>query len=193
MADHATPRPAPYRTWPATLLIAAALAAYIGGLVAWDHATPGARPLPAGATVSVGHVRFVPAAGWQMDVARSKAGQSLVLFKSGYTFAVKTGRWLGDDTGPLARQQRFMERIERVRIDGEAADFFTLWGLQGTTFAYYGPTTVGRFWQMVDAGRQSVVQVDCYGPPEDDADALAEARDMLDSMDLDAPLSAAAS
>lgn len=188
MPDPATSRPRPYRTWPATLVIAAALAAYIGGLMVWDRATPGARPLPAGAPVSVGHARFVAAAGWQMDVARSRAGQSLVLFKSGHTFAVKANRWLGDEAGPLARQQRFMERVERVRIDGEVAGFFTLWGLQGSTFAYYGPTTVGRFWQMVDASRQSVVQVDYYGPPEDDVDALVEARDMLDSMDLDAPL-----
>lgn len=189
MPDAATPRPSPYRTWPATLALAAALAVYIGGLVAWDRATPGARPLPVGETVSVGPARFVPAAGWEMDVGRSRAGQSLVLFKSGYTFAVKTGRWLGDEAGPLARQQRFMERVERVRIEGQVAGFFNLWGLEGTTFAYYGPTTVGRFWQIVDASRQSVVQVDCYGPPEDDEDALAEARDMLDSMDLDAPAS----
>ena len=189
MSDPATYRPGPYRTWPATLAIAAALAVYIGGLVAWDRATPGARLLPAGETVSVGHARFMPAAGWQMDVARSRAGQSLVLFKSGHTFAVKTGRWLGDEAGPLARQQRFMERVERVRIDGEIAGFFTLWGLQGSTFAYYGPTTVGRFWQIVDDSRQSVVQVDYYGPPEDATDALTEARDMLDSMDLDAPAS----
>ncbi|RZI97080.1 MAG: hypothetical protein EOP78_02260 [Variovorax sp.] len=187
MPELATPRPRADRTWPATLLIAAALAAYIGGLVAWDRATPGARHLPAGATVSVGHARFVPAAGWEMDVGRSRAGQSIVLFKEGHTFAVKTGRWLGDEAGPLARQQRFMERVERVRIDGKVAGFFNLWGLEGTTFAYYGPTTVGRFWQIVDASRQSVVQIDCYGPPEDDADALAEARDMIDSMDLDAP------
>lgn len=187
MSDFATSRPARYRTWPATLAIAAALAASIGGLRAWDRATPGARPLPAGETVSVGHARFVPATGWEMDVGRSRAGQSLVLFKSGYTFSVKTGRWLGDDAGPIARQQRFMERVERVRIDGEVAGFFNLWGLEGSTFAYYGPTTVGRFWQIVDTRRQAVVQVDCYGPPEEDVDALAEAREMLDSMDLDAP------
>ncbi|RYF33962.1 MAG: hypothetical protein EOO26_06245 [Comamonadaceae bacterium] len=178
--------PRAYRTWPASLLIAAALAAYIGGLVAWDRATPGTRLLPVGATVSVGHARFVPAAGWEMDVGRSRVGQSIVLFKEGYTFAVKSGRWLGDQAGPIERQQRFMERVERVRIDGEVAGFFNMWGLAGTTFAYYGPTTVGRFWQIVNASRQAVVQVDCYGPPEHDADALAEARDMIDSMDLDA-------
>jgi len=186
--DSALPptRRIPYRTWPGTLAIAVALLLYVGGLRWWDRHTPGARPLPPDAPVRVGHARFIPAPGWQMDVARSRPDQSLVLFKTGHSFVVKTARWAGDETGPLERQTRWMQRVERVRIDGKVSDFFTLWGLQGITFAYDGPTTSGRFWQMVDTRRQSVVQVDFYGPHEGNADALAEARQMLDSMDLEA-------
>lgn len=175
----------PYRTWPATLAIAAAMALYIGGLRYWDRHTPGGRDVPSGETLVVGPARFVPAAGWQMDVARSRPGQSLTLFKTGHTFVVKASRWLGDEDGPIERQTRWMERVEHVRIEGDITDFLTLWGLQGITFAYYGPTTTGRFWQMVDTRRHSVVQVDFYGPAEGEAQALRDAREMLDSMDLE--------
>jgi len=178
-------RRVPYRTWPATLAIATAMAIYIGGLKTWDRHTPGSRELPVGETLVVGPARFVPAAGWEMDVARSRTGQSLTLFKTGHTFVVKANRWLGDEDGPIARQTRWMERVEHVRIEGDLTDFFTLWGLQGVTFAYYGPTTTGRFWQVVDTRRHSVVQVDFYGPAEGEAQALRDARDMLDSMDLE--------
>lgn len=179
----------PYRTWPASLAILVAITAYVGGLRTWDRLTPATRALPAQQAIAVGQARFVPAEGWLMDVSRSRAGQSLVLFKSGHTFAVKTERWLGGPEGPLARQQRLIVRGEHLRIEGEASSFFTDWGLQGTTFAYYGPKLSGRFWQVVDPARQSVVQVDFYGPNEDASeasDALAEARSMLASMDLEA-------
>ncbi|MDM0046944.1 hypothetical protein QTH91_20805 [Variovorax dokdonensis] len=175
-----------YRTWPATLAIAALLLVYVGGLRWWDARVPGARNLSPGETVAVGHVRFVPASGWQMDVARSRPGQSIVLFKGGATFAVRSSRWLGDQTGPLSRQQRLMERVERVRMDGDVMDFHNAWGLRGVSFAYYGANATGRFWQAVDTGRKSVVQVDFYGPHEGQADAMAQAREMVDSMDLEA-------
>ncbi|RYF75057.1 MAG: hypothetical protein EOO29_24400 [Comamonadaceae bacterium] len=180
----------PYRTWPASLAILAGITVYVGGLRTWDRLTPAARALPAQETIAVGQARFVPAEGWLMDVSRSRAGQSLVLFKSGHSFVVRTGRWIGGPEGPLARQQRLILRGEQLRIEGEASSFFTDWGLQGSTFAYYGPKLSGRFWQMVDPARESVVQVDFYGPNEDGSEAseaLGEARGMLASMDLEAP------
>lgn len=179
----------PYRTWPASLAILASITAYVGGLQWWDRHTPATRALPSQETLAVGQARFVPAPGWLLDVSRSRAGQSLVLFKSGHTFSVKTARWLGGPDGPMARQQRLIVRGERLRIEGESTDFFTDWGLQGSTFAYYGPKLSGRFWQMVDESRQSVVQVDFYGPNDDASEAseaLTEARRMLASMDLEA-------
>ena len=68
----------PYRTWPGALAVLLAIAAYVGGLVFWDRHTPGNRPLPAGEMIEVGHARFIPASGWEMDVSRSKAGRSLM-------------------------------------------------------------------------------------------------------------------
>lgn len=184
-----TIRRTPYRTWPATLGILASIAVYVGGLQWWDRYTPATRALPAREALVVGQARFMPAPGWLMDVSRSRAGQSLVLFKSGHTFSVRTARWIGGPEGPLARQQRLIVRGERLRIEGESTGFSTDWGLQGTTFAYYGPKLSGRFWQMVDTQRQSVVQVDFHGPNEDAseaAEALDDARRMLASMDLEA-------
>lgn len=177
----------PDRTWPGTLVIGVALALYVGGLQWWDRHTPGTRALPAGQTISMGPVRFVPAPGWHLDVGRSRAGQTLVLSKTGHSFVVRADRWLGDDEGPLERQQRKIERGERLRIDGEPAPFVTDWGLQGSTFSYYGSRVSGRLWQVVDTGRRSVVLIDFYGPNDDDAaDELTEAREMLASMDLEA-------
>ncbi|MES2184862.1 MAG: hypothetical protein V4505_09975 [Pseudomonadota bacterium] len=176
----------PYRTWPGALAVLLAMAAYGGGLALWDRHTPGNRPLAAGQTVAVGHVRFVPADAWQMDVSRSKAGQSLVLFKGSHKFLVTTAAWAGGPQGPVARQRRLMERGQGLRIDGDPSGFLNPWGLQGKTFAYYGATLAGRFWQVVDVQRRLLVQIDCYGPNEGLDDALAEAQDMLDSMDLEA-------
>lgn len=179
----------PYRTWPASLAIVASIAAYVGGLQLWDRRTPAMRALPAEQMLSVGQARFVPAPEWRLDVARSRAGQSLVLIKSGHTFSVKTARWIGGPEGPLDRQQRMIEYGERLRIEGQVTDFYTDWGLQGITFAYYGPKLSGRFWQMVDPARQSLVQVDFYGPNDDAlaaSAALDDARRMLASMDLEA-------
>jgi len=179
----------PYRTWPATLAILLAITVYVGGLQLWDRLTPATRMLPAGEPVIVGQARFVPAEGWLMNVARSRPGQTLVLFKDGQTFSVRTSRWLGGPEGPLERQQRLIERGQRLHVEGKVSNFLTDWGLQGTTFAYYGSKLSGRFWLMVDPGRAAVVQVDFYGPNEDAtsaARALDEARQMLASMDLEA-------
>lgn len=176
----------PYRTWPGALAVLLAIAAYVGGLSYWNNRTPGNRPLPPGETVSVGHARFVPAEGWEMDVARSKAGQSLMLFKGGHKFLVSTQPWAGGPDGPLVRQQRLMERGQGLSIEGEVSGFVTAWGLQGKTFAYYGSKLAGRFWQVVDQRRRSLVQIDVYGGSDGLNEALAEAQDMLDSMDLEA-------
>ncbi len=178
----------PYRTWPGAFAVLLAIAAYVGGLTFWDKHTPGNRPLPAGQTVTIGHARFVPANGWEMDVSHSKAGRSLMLFKGGHKFLVTTRPWAGGPEGPVKRQQRLMERGQHLRIDGDTADFVTPWGLQGTTFAYYGSKLAGRFWQVVDVQRQVLVQIDFYGPNDGMNDALVDARSMLESMDLGAPL-----
>lgn len=149
---------------------------------------PGVRPMIVGAAVVVGHARFLPAVGWAIDVSRSKFGQSLMLFKGGFRFRVTTGPWAGGLQGPIARQQRVLEQGQGMRIDGDVANFVTSWGVRGTTFAYYGPNLAGRFWQVVDLQRRSLVQVDFYGGNEDFGNALAEAHSMLNSMDVEAPL-----
>jgi hypothetical protein len=187
--DQNMPEPSrriPYRTWPGALAVLLAIAGYVGGLKLWDGRTPGSRPLPAGETVSVGHARFVPAEGWEMDVSRSRAGRSLMLFKGGHKFLVTSGQWAGGPDGPLVRQQRFMERGQGLQIDGDVSGFVTPWGLQGKTFAYYGSKLAGRFWQVVDLQRRSLVQIDVYGASEGLNDAMADARSMLESMDLEA-------
>ena len=149
-------------------------------------------PPPGGAVgepVLVGQARFVPATGWMMNVARSRPGQTMVLYKDGHTFSVRTSRWLGGPEGPLERQQRLIERGQHLHVEGDVSNFLTDWGLQGTTFAYYGPKLSGRFWQMVDPERATVVQVDFYGSNENAASAaqaLDEAKQMLASMDLEA-------
>ncbi|WP_256220149.1 MULTISPECIES: hypothetical protein [unclassified Variovorax] len=163
-----------------------AIAVYVGGLSLWDRRTPASRPLPEGGTVAVGQARFIPVEGWQMDVSRSKAGQSMMLFKGSHKFLVTVGQWAGGPDGPMLRQQRLMERGQGLRIDGDVSDFITLWGLQGKTFAYYGSKLAGRFWQVVDPRRQSVVQIDAYGADDGLDEALEDAREMLDSMDLEA-------
>jgi hypothetical protein len=178
----------PYRTWPSAFAVLLAIAGCVGGLTFWDNHTSGSRPLAERQTVAVGHARFVPANGWLMDVSRSKAGKSVMLFKGGHRFLVTTGPWSGGPEGPLVRQQRLKERGQGLRIDGDASDFVTPWGLQGKTFAYYGPKLAGRFWQVVDLTRGSLVQIDFYGPSDGLSDALIEARSMLESMDLEAPL-----
>lgn len=184
---YATPAPVdrtPYRTWPGTLAIAVAIALYVGGLQWWDRHTPSLRPLPAGETCRVGPARFEPPAGWQMDIARSRAGQSLWLAKGPHEISVRTDRWVGGPDGPLARQQRLLERGERQQIDGRVSDFLTPWGLQGVSFAYSGRHGSGRLWQLVDTGRKAVVTVDVYGPPDGLAEALAQGRALVESLDL---------
>ncbi|MBB3181358.1 hypothetical protein [Variovorax sp. Sphag1AA] len=184
----AAPRTA-YRTWPATLAILVAITVYVGGLQLWDRLTLSTRLLPEGEPVLVGQARFVPAEGWLMNVSRSRPGQRLVLFKNGHTFSVTTSRWLGGPEGPLERQQRLIERGQHLHVEGDVSKFLTDWGLEGTTFAYYGPKLSGRFWLMVDPARASVVQVDFYGPNDNAAsaaEALDDARHMLASMDLEA-------
>lgn len=177
----------PYRTWPGALAVLLAIAAYVGGLTFWDSRTPGSRPLAAGQMVAVGQARFVPADGWEMDVSRSKAGKSLMLFKGSHKFLVTNEPWAGGPDGPLVRQQRFMERGQGLRIDGDVSGFVTSWGLQGKTFAYYGSKLAGRFWQVVDLQRRSLVQIDVYGASDGLNDAMADAQGMLESMDLEAP------
>ncbi len=183
---HEPSRRIPYRTWPGALAVLLAIAAYVGGLAFWDRHTPGSRTLAAGETVEIGQARFEPADGWLMDVSRSRDGQSLMLFKGAHKFRVTTGQWAGGPDGPLVRQQRYMERGQGLTIEGDVSDFVTSWGLQGKTFAYYGATLAGRFWQVVDLPRKSLVQVDFYGANDGLEDALADARRMLDSMDLEA-------
>ena len=185
---HEPSRRIPYRTWPGALAVLLAIGAYVGGLTFWDRHTPGSRPLVAGQTVTLGVARFVPAPGWEMDVSRSKAGRSLMLFKGSHTFLVTTGPWAGGPDGPMLRQQRLMERGQGLRIDGEVSDFVNGWGMQGKTFAYDGPTLAGRFWQVVDLRRHALLQVNFYGAHDGQNDALVDARRMLDSMDLGAPL-----
>lgn len=177
----------PYRTWPGALAVLLAIGAYVGGLSFWDRHTPGNRPLAAGQTLTLGPARFVPADGWEMDVPRSKAGNSLMLFKGSHRFLVTTASWEGGPDGPMARQLRLMERGQGLRIDGDVSDFINGWGLQGETFAYYGPQIAGRLWQVVDLQRRAVVRINAYGAHDGLGDALTEAGRMLDSMDMGAP------
>lgn len=177
----------PYRTWPGAFAVLLAICTYVGGLMFWDSRTAGERSFPAGQTLAVGPVRFVPSGEWRMDVSRSKAGKSLLLFKGRHRFVVSLGAWAGGPQGPVSRQRRLMERGQGLSIDGDPSGFFNAWGLGGQTFAYYGSSLAGRFWQVVDQRRKLLVQIDFYGPNEGLNDALAEAREMVDSMDLDAP------
>ena len=180
------PRRVPYATWPGTLAVAAGIALYVGGLTAWDRHTPGYRELEPGQAVVAGDgARFVPAEGWDMDLTRTRAGRSLLLVKGGYSFAVATLPWAGGPEGPVARQQRVLERGQGLHIDGDAAPFFNSWGLGGSTFAYYGPQLAGRQWLVVDVQRRVLLQVDFRGPAEGLGEALADAKAMVDSMDLE--------
>lgn len=185
---HEPSRRIPYRTWPGALGVVLAIGGYVGGLVAWDRHTPGSRPLAAGETLTVGPARFVPEPGWQMDLARSKSGNTLTLFKGSQKFQVTTASWEGGPNGPMARQLRLMERGQGLRIEGDVSDFINGWGMQGVTFAYYGPKLAGRLWQVVDLRRRSVVRIDFYGANDGLSDSMDDARRMLDSMDLGAPL-----
>lgn len=180
-------RRTPYRTWPGALAVLLAITVYVGGLVLWDRHTPGDWELASGQSVEVGPARFVPAQDWRMDVSRSRAGKSLMLFKGGHRFLVNIGEWAGGPEGPMTRQRRLMERGQGLRIEGDMSGFFNGWGLGGTTFAYYGPQLAGRFWQVVDQRRRLLVQIDLYGPADGLEAALEDARAMVDSMDLDAP------
>lgn len=185
---HEPSRRIPYRTWPGALGVVLAIGGYVGGLTWWDRHTPGNRPLAAGQTLSVGPARFVPAPDWEMDLARSKSGNTLMLFKGSHKFRVTAALWEGGPDGPMARQLRLMERGRGLRIDGDVSDFINGWGMQGVTFAYYGPKLAGRLWQVVDLQRKAVVRIDFYGANDGLSDALTDARRMLDSMDLGAPL-----
>lgn len=177
----------PYRTWPGAFAVLVAILAYVGSLMAWDRHVPGSRDMAPGQPVTLGHVRFLPADGWRMDVSRSRFGRSLSLFRGPHRFEVNIERWDGGPEGPLSRLRRLMERGRGLRIDGEMSAFFNTWGLEGMTFAYYSPQLTGRFWQAVDTRRRVLVKVDFHGPNEGTGIALADARDMVDSMDFGAP------
>lgn len=185
---HEPARRIPYRTWPGALAIALAIGGYVGGLTWYDRQLPGVRSLAGRKTVQVGHVRFAPAAGWDLDVSRSRTGQSLMLVKGPGRFLVTTSAWAGGPDGPLVRQQRLMERAQGLQLTGDITEFINPWGVQGVTFAYFGPTLTGRFWQVVDPQRRSLVQVDFYSANDAFADALVEAQSMVDAMDMEAPL-----
>ena len=181
------PRRIPYATWPGALAVFAAIALYVGGLVLWDSHTPASRPIAPGKILQAGHgARFAPAADWQMNLSASRVGNSVALFKGGSSFTVSTGPWIGGPQGPMLRQRRLMEQALGLHLDSQPEAFFNLWGLQGQTFAYDGPGTTGRYWQIVDAKRQVVVHVDFRGPPGTAQEDLADAKAMVDSMDLQA-------
>lgn len=177
----------PYRTWPGTCAVLLAIAAYVGGLVFWDSRTPGSKLLADGKPMEVSQVRFIPARDWRMDISRSKAGRSLTLFKGRHRFVVNVDEWKGGPEGPALRQRRLMERVQGLSMSGDKSRFFNSWGLDGSTFAYYGAQLSGRLWQVVDQRRHLLVQIDCYGPSDGLNEALDDARAMVDSMDLDAP------
>lgn len=182
------PHPSSYRSWPAAFAVFAAITAHVGGLVVWDSHTPGVRELPGGQPVVVGHgARLMPAAGWQMDVSGTRTGTSLALVKDGTSFSVNTGPWMGGPQGPMARQTRLLERAGGMHLEGEPEPYTNTWGSRGQTAAYYGPNTAGRFWQIVDVSRKSVVTVDFRGAPSAVAANLPQAKAMVDSMDLGAP------
>jgi len=185
---HQPSRRIPYRTWPGALAIVLAMGGYVGGLTWWNRLTPALRPLAAGQTIQLGHARLLPADGWATDVSLSRTGQSLMLVKGSGRFLVTVGAWSGGPDGPMARQQRLMERVQGLHLTGDTTDFVNPWGMQGVTFAYFGPTLTGRFWQVVDRQRRSLVQIDFYSANGGFSDALVEALSMVDSMDLEAPL-----
>jgi hypothetical protein len=93
---------------------------------------------------------------------------------------------MGGPDGPLVRQQRIMERGQGLQIDGDVSDFVTA----GACRARPSPTTAQAGRPVLAGGRparQSLVQIDFYGPNDGLNEALDDARSMLDSMDLEAP------
>lgn len=175
-----------YRSWQGAFAILIAILAYVGGLQWWDRATPGERTLDTNQELVLGPVRFIPAAGWQLDLSRSRPGRTLVLAKESHLFRISIFDWAGGPKGALDRHRRLMERVQGLQIDGRETSFINAWGIEGKTLAYYGPHVAGRIWQVVDLHHHILILIDLSGDNEAPGNAPQEARAMVDSLDTSA-------
>ncbi|MBN9412177.1 MAG: hypothetical protein J0H69_23785 [Burkholderiales bacterium] len=179
------PRRTAYATWPGTLAVLVFLVTFAGGLQAWDRSVPALRDLEGDQPLVVGlGARFTPAPGWRINLPASRSGNALALYKDGAAFIVSTSVWSGGEQGPMARQMRILERARGLNIDGDPEPYLNGWGLQGQSVRYFGAQLTGRYWQMVDAKAGLVIQVNFQDARSGHASHLAEARAMVDSMDL---------
>lgn len=174
------PRRVPYGTAWVSALIFALIAFFVGGLEAWNNSVPGGRSIAPGLELEVGHgVYYQPAAKWKLDAARSRSGSISAIFRDANRFTIRVQDWRGGPEGPLHRQLARFEHGRQLQIEGDPEPFHTRSGLAGMTFAYYGASAAGRYWQITDVERQLVIQVDFNGVPEGAQNSLDEAEAMV--------------
>lgn len=179
------PRRVPYRTLGVSVLIFFLIAAFVGGLAAWNDSVPGERRIAQGMELEVGRgVYYEPAPKWKLDTARSRTGSVSAIFFGANRFSIRVQEWRGGPDGPLLRQRARLERGQRLAIEEEPEPFQTALGLRGMTFGYSAPSTAGRYWQVTDVGRQLVIQVDFHSVPEGAENTLDEAEAMVNSLRL---------
>ena len=180
------PRRVPYGTACVSALIVALIALFVSGLSAWNDSVPGGRSIAPGLELEVGQgVYYQPAEKWKLDAARSRTGSTSAIFRDANRFTIRVQDWRGGPAGPLDRQLARFERGRQLQIEGEPEPFHTRSGLAGMTFAYYGASTAGRYWQITDVARQLVIQVDFNGVPEGAQNSLDQAEAMVDTLRLE--------
>ncbi len=179
------PRRVPYGTAWVSALIFALITLFVGGLTAWNDSVPGGRTIAPGLELEVGQgVYYQPAEKWKLDAARSRTGSISAVFRDANRFTIRLQDWRGGPDGPLGRQLARFERGRHLQIEGDPEPFHTRNGLTGMTFAYYGASAAGRYWQITDVAHQLVIQIDFHGVPEGAQNSLDQAEAMVDTLRL---------
>jgi hypothetical protein len=183
----ALPRREPYSTLLGSLIIAAIALFYSHGLPFIADRIPGTSGIAAGTRIDLGRgVSYATAAGWSVDLAKTKPKDTSALVHHASSFAITSAEWTASQSELIERVKKLFEGMQHLHVYGAETPFRTPSGLDGTTFNIQGENLEGRVWVIVLPDGKRAIAARLRGQPGHLNDDLRAAQAMVDSLKVEA-------
>lgn len=183
----ALPRREPYRTLPGALLAVVVALFFSHGLPFIANRIPGTPGIAAGTRIDLGQgVSYTTAAGWSVDLAKTKPKDTSVLLHHASSFAITAIEWTASPAELVARAKKLFEGMQHLHVYGGETPFRTPGGLTGTTFNLQGENLEGRVWVIVLPDHKRAIAARLRGQPGHLNDDLHAVQAMIDTLKVEA-------
>lgn len=197
-AGYELPRRKPYSTVLGTVIVAAIIIAYVGGLVLVDTNMSAGDEIPHGTVIEVGAgVSYVPADGFSFDNGRTNATGEVellapavsIITRDAELFSVVARPWTDSVDALIDRTKDQIESGSGIRVFTDTGTFQNDHGIEFSTFGYSGVDVEGRVWINVSDAETAIV-VTASAPDSEFFRSFDDYEEMVDTIELNSEASA---